>query len=160
MWPHGTRAATGRAARRGAALVVVTLLVGVLSTFAMAAVQYSITLAAERDSASTACARWLAELGAAAARAHVQRHPLGPWPHTRTLTAVADDRGAPVGEYTYSIADRTLPEQNQRRFIQVTAWCPTQSRPQAAWRLRVWMEQESDRWRTTAQGSGEYAIAP
>jgi hypothetical protein len=160
MWRRETARRTPTdllcASRRGAALVVVMLLVAVLSAFTMTAVSYLLaSTASGRDSLAEARAMYLAELGRADASAYIDQHPAGPWPHTRPVTAVPDDQGASAGQYSYVITDLTLPMQNQRRLLLVHGFWPSQASPMAQRRLQVWMERQQGAWTTTAYTIGE-----
>jgi len=140
----------GGDARRATALVVVTLLISVLSVFALSAVSYSLSvLDSDRDATARVRALYLAELGRADAFAYVVKHPAATWPYSRGLTTVEDDQGTPRGEYSYTITDLTLPEQDPRRLVRVSAYWPSQANKQAEARLRVWMEEDGD-WRIVA----------
>ncbi len=142
--------------RHGAALVVVTLLISVLSVFALAAVSYLVnSLHGNQDRTAETRAAYVAELGRADAYAYVVNHPEGTWPHTRALTAVVDDRGDPCGEYSYTVTDLTLPEQNQRRAIRVDAYWPDQADPVAERRLNFWMEKNGETWGINAWTLGD-----
>ena len=141
---------------RGAALVVVTLLISVLSVFALTAVSYLVnSLNGNQDATAQTRAAYVAELGRADAYAYVVNHPEGTWPHTRALTTVQDDRGNACGEYSYTITDLTLPEQNQRRAIQVDAYWPDHADPAAERRLNLWMEKDGGTWRINAWTLGD-----
>ena len=144
---------------RGSALAVVTLLVSVLSVFSLAAVSYLLSsLKSDTESAAADRTLYVAELGRADAFAYVVRHPDGPWPHTRTLTTLLDDRNGQAGEYSYTITDLTLPEQNQRRLVHVHAYWPTQLDQARACELRLWLEQTDGAWRSVAWATGNCAV--
>lgn len=139
-------------------MLVVALLVGVLSAFSVTAVNYLIgSLDSDRDSAAETRSLYLVELGRADAFAYVVGHPEASWPHSRTLTAVLDDQDVASGEYSYTITDLTLPEQNERRRVQVDAYWPDQARAVAENRLYFWMEESGGTWAITAWTLGTYA---
>jgi len=149
----------GRSGRRAIALAVVTMLVSVLSVFSLAAVSFLLSsLGGNSAAIAEARALYLAELGRADAFGYVASHPAGPWPRVRSLSAVTDDRGAAAGEYSYTITDLTLPEQNQRRLVHVHAYWPTQAAAAGACELRVWLEQKDGTWRTVAWATGDCAV--
>ena len=127
--------------RHGAALVIVTLLISVLSVFALAAVSYLVnSLHGNQDRTADTRAAYVAELGRADAYAYVVAHPEGAWPYSRGLTTVQDDQGAPCGEYSYTITDLTLPGQNQKRRVCVHAYWPDQANAMAEHEMTFYME--------------------
>ncbi len=157
MWVQETSRLNTGGSRRGTALVIIILLIAVLSAFTMAAVNYLIiNVTAGRDSGAEARAMYLAELGRADAFAYVAQHLTGPWPYTRSLSAVSDGWNAPAGEYSYTITDLTVPDKNPRWLAQVFAYWPTQARPVAQRRLQVQIEKQGDDLTVIAWALGEY----
>jgi hypothetical protein len=137
-------AAAGR--RRGIALPVVAMLVSVLTVLSLAAVSFLLSsLNVGTDSGAEARATYVAELGRADAFAYVVRNSAGPWTG-RALTPVVDDLGAGAGEYTYTITDLTMPEENQRCAVLVYGYWPNQSSAVASQELRFWMEKNGETW--------------
>ncbi len=150
--------------RRGAALPLVTLLLAVLTTFCLSAVSCLLgALTTGSDSEADARATYVAEVGRAAALAHLTQNPAGPWSN-RSLTSVTDDTGAPAGEYSYTITDLTLPGQDQRCAVQVVAYWPTQANALAERRLSFWAENDAGTWNTAVwtsrTGSGDAPNTP
>jgi hypothetical protein len=138
--------------RRGVALLVVALLVGVLSCFCLVATSYLVSsLGGGRRAAAEARAIGVAEFGRSDAFAQIVNSPTGPWPG-RTRTALTDDRGSPAGEYAFSVIDlKTRPGQNQQCLATVDAWWPSQDDPGAtSCRLRFWVEESGGTWSVTA----------
>jgi type II secretory pathway component PulK len=149
MSPIGTDSRRGR---RGVALLVVALLVGMLSVFCLVATNYLVTsLRGGRRLAAETRAVGIAELGRADSVAQIVNSPTGPWPG-RTRTTVTDDQGAAAGEYEFAVTDlRVLPEQNQQCLAEVNAWWPSQDDPAAtSCRLRFWIEESGGSWTITA----------
>lgn len=155
MW----RAGTDESGRRAAALLLVTLLVSVLSAFSLAAVSYLLSrLDADSYTIADARAFYVAEVGVADARAYVAAHAPGPWPHIRALTTVCDDRGAAAGQYSYTITDLTLPEQNERRRVEVHGYWPAQENTKAECQVQVWLEKRDDAWCALTWATGACAV--
>lgn len=155
MWHTGTSRMTLMTdGRRGVALPVVTMLVGVLAVLCLSAVSYLLAaLDAGRNSAVEAHATYVAELGRADAFAYVVRNSDGPWTG-RSLTTVLDDAGVATGQYYYTITDLTMPGENQRCAVEVHAYWPSQADASAEWRVRFWMEKDAGTWGTVVWTSG------
>jgi len=149
MWRTGTSRMTVTAdGRRGVALPVVTMLVAVLAVLCLSGVSYLIgALDAGRNSEAEAHAAYVAQLGRADAFAYVVRNSDGPWTG-RSLTTVLDDAGAAAGQYYYTIADLTMPDENQLCAVEVCAYWPSQADASAERRLRFWMEKDAGTWDT------------
>lgn len=147
MWHTGTsRWVVAAALRRGVALPVVTMLVSVLTVLSLTAVSFLLSsLNVGSDSEAEARAAYVAEVGRADAFAYVVRNSAGPWTG-RALTSVDDDLGAGAGEYTYTITDLTMPEENQRCAVLVYGYWPNQSSAAASQQLRFWMEKDGETW--------------
>ena len=136
--------AAGR--RRGVALPVVAMLVSVLTVLSVAAVSFLLSsLTVGSDSQAAVRAAYVAELGRADAFAYVVRNSAGPWTG-RAITAVADDLGANAGEYSYTITDLTMPDENQRCAVVVRGYWPNQSSAVVSQELRFWMEKDGETW--------------
>lgn len=145
--------------RRAAALVVVLLLMTVLSVFTLTAVDFLCSSfiygnVVEGD----ARVQGLVELAQAEAVDYVETQALGPWPYEKALAEVADAYGESAGEYSFTIVDRTLPEQNARRQIQIQAYWPDHENPISHAELQVWMEKVDTEWFITAWGKNSYII--
>jgi len=134
------------------ALPVVALLVAVLTVFSLTAASYLVA-SNNIDRRHTADTRavYVAELGRADAFAYVLTHPgITGWPYTRPPTTLYDAWGHAVGEYTYTITNLTLPEQNPRAHTEVLAYWPTQAEAVVGYRLDFWMEEDGGTWAVTA----------
>jgi hypothetical protein len=131
--------------RRGVALALAALLVSVLSVLALSGVSFFLSsLQRDRDLQKRARAFYVGEAGRADAFAHVAAHP-GETSYTSGLITLRDDLGLAVGDYTYTVADITLPEQNQRRRVRVHAYWPTQAEASTEYQMTFYMELD-DTW--------------
>jgi Tfp pilus assembly protein FimT len=157
MWLSATDRINRRGGRRAAALVTAVLLMMLLSVFATIAVGlFTATVSQSRSAEAAIRATCLAELARADATAYVTQNLGGPWPYAKALTTVTAADHSPAGQYVYTIQDRTLPDQNQRRLVQIDVYWPSQAACQVQRRLNLWMEQDSD-WSVTARARGSYA---
>ena len=136
-WDRGTDT-------RGAALVLVALLLLVLSVFASAAVScLGSSLNADTGWARETFVFYVAE----AARAHaIARVKAGVSSHVSGILLLQDDTGTGCGEYSYAITDITLPEQNQRRRVQVSAYQPDEATAAAQYHATFYMEENGGSW--------------
>ena len=57
-----------------------------------------------------------------------------------------DDAGVDAGQYSYTITDLTLPEEDPRCLVIVDAYWPAQAEAIAARQLRFWMEGDGESW--------------
>jgi len=138
--------------RRGFALVMVTLLFPVLSVLGAAAVTY---LASTANADSQATRRTLVFYAAEAARAHATaRVKAGASSEASGLLPLRDSRGVTVAEYSYTITDISLPEQPQRRKVQLLAYWPAQSGALARQQATVYLEKQDTTWSLRSYASG------
>ena len=148
-----------RSAEHASALIVAVLLIGLLATLTMTAVQFYLSLGdSHRQTTAGSRAGYLAELARADAVAYVKAHPAASWPYTRPLTAVADDAGKNAGEYTYTIIDLTVPGGDPRRRIEATAYWPSQADVISQQRVYVWMKETAGAWQITAWTTRDYTV--
>ena len=150
MWHTGiSPIAVSAKGRQGSALPLVMLLLAVLTTFCLSAVSCLLgALDAASESEPAVRALCVAEVGRAAALAYLDQNPAGPW-SGRALTLVEDNAGVPAGEYSYTITDLTLPGQNLRCLVQVSAYWPNQANVSGERRLSFWAEKDGGTWNTT-----------
>lgn len=120
---------------------MVLLLVSMLGTFSMVSANYLVSLnESDRDVSARGRAFYVAELGRAAAHAYVRAHPAGPWPYSRALDTVWDDRGAPSGQFTYTV---TQPSGAGLK-VAIDAYWPSAVAPTAACSLQIWLKRDSE----------------
>ena len=138
-WGRGTE-------RRASALAIVALLVSVLSILALAAVTYFMSsLQSDTDLAAGTRAFYVAEAARADAFAHVVNNP-AEISYESGPRVLRDNNSVRFGEYSYTVSDITLPEQSQRRRVEVHAYWKSQAEFAAERHTKFHMEQSGEAW--------------